>query len=472
MIGETARGRLGAVTKSALLLAALLLVPAPPADPPAKLVEAWFKAKKPEDREKARAAIEAAPPLEPGQVKALRDQILAALAKAGRTVPGKGKNEWFDEATQKRKEKELREKEPGFNEKGVWKGLYFADFDGRKGLVLGLHGGGVGAGDAGSAQGAFSGAIGSLGFSALFPEVLRKTERGWTDPPETEQWVMELVKRARVSWGIDPDRVYVTGHSMGGFGAWAFGSIYADAFGGAASFAGAPLVYWVSGKQDVQAEAIVEGYLPNFRNLPLFVFQSLDDPQVKAPANVFACAELKRMREKDPGGWELRYEEVNGLGHGFPKKGPKPGLEWATRRPRNPRPEKIVWQPTREWKDTFYWLRWEEPWLDSLLTATVDRARNAVDLAIESPRSPQPLKIRQEREERIQGISVYLDERLFDLSREVVLVVEGKERYRGRPEPRLATLLRSCEEREDPGYAFALEARVGPPPPEPPKGPR
>jgi pimeloyl-ACP methyl ester carboxylesterase len=275
---------------------------------------------------------------------------------------------------------------------------------------------------------------------------------------------MEMVKRARVGWGLDPNRVYVTGHSMGGYGTWTFGSIYADVFAGGAAFAGAPTVYWVSGKKDKLAEGVVEGYLPNLYRLPLFVFQSLDDPQVPAAANVYACGELKKLHEQDPAGWEFLYEEVNGLGHGFPKKGPKPGLEWATKHVRDPRPAKIVWQPTREWKDTFYWLRWERPWRGALLTAAADRARNAVDLTVERPRSGDAVRTEKERAEAVQRISVYLDERLLDPAKEVLLTVDGKERFRGAVQPRLETLLRSCEEREDPEYAFALEARVGPPP--------
>jgi len=56
---------------------------------------------------------------------------------------------------------------------------------------------------------------------------------------------------------------------------------------------------------------------------------------------------------------------------------------------------------------------------------------------------------------------VYLDDRVLDLSKEVVITVGGKERYRGRPELQLATLLRSAREREDPEYVFAAEARLG-----------
>jgi hypothetical protein len=60
----------------ALRPAALLAAPAPKA-----LVDAWLKARKPEEREKAWAAIEAAPPLDLREVPALREQVLAGLAR-------------------------------------------------------------------------------------------------------------------------------------------------------------------------------------------------------------------------------------------------------------------------------------------------------------------------------------------------------------------------------------------------------
>jgi hypothetical protein len=54
---------------------------------------------------------------------------------------------------------------------------------------------------------------------------------------------------------------------------------------------------------------------------------------------------------------------------------------------------------------------------------------------------------------------------VLDLGKEIVITVDGKERYRGIPALRLATLVRSAEEREDPEYVFAAEARMGAPPP-------
>ena len=141
---------------------------------PKRLVDDYFKAKKDADREKAWAAIQAAAPLAPGEVEALADAVLAHLRKKGRKIK-KGREEWFDE------------------DKDGWKGRYITSGKGKKGLALGLHGGGAGAGDANQAASSFSGAIGSLGYRGVYPEVLKKTEYGWTDPPETERWVMELM---------------------------------------------------------------------------------------------------------------------------------------------------------------------------------------------------------------------------------------------------------------------------------------
>ena len=170
--------------------------------------------------------------------------------------------------------------------------------------------------------------------------------------------------------------------------------------------------------------------------------------------------------ESDPAGWKFVYEEVNGRGHAFPEKGPKPGLEWMASHERDPRPVKIRWQPTREWKKRFYWIRWEEPWLRSELVAVLDRDANRIDITVERPRSAAPQRKEEEREGHVRSIKVSLDDRLVDMTKEVVVTIDGVERFRGVPELSLATLIRTAEEREDPEYVFAFEAEMGPPPAE------
>lgn len=402
---------------------------------PDKLVKTYLKAKNDEAREKAWAAIEAAEPLDDAQVEKLAKSTLEQLWKQGRKL-GSGRDEWFDQ------------KEDGYQ------GLYATSGKGKEGVILALHGGGAGSADMGNAVSGFQGAISSLKMRGIYPQALVATEYGWTDPIDTEKWVLELLKAARRTWGLDSNRVYVTGHSMGGYGTWTYGAIHADVFAAGAAFAGAPTVYWKPGAKDVEAQAVQDGYLPSLYNLPLFVYQSLDDVQVKPAANIRACADLAALHATDENGWRFVYEEVDGRGHAFPDGGAKPGLEWATAHERNPRPEKIVWQPVRDWKKTFYWLRWNRPWLGSVLTATVDREANTIRIEIEPPHGVMGERAEKERAEHVASLSVYVDDRLVDLDREVVLVVAGEERYRGIPQPSLAELVRTAEEREDPEYVF------------------
>ena len=88
-------------------------------------------------------------------------------------------------------------------------------------------------------------------------------------------------------------------------------------------------------------------------------------------------------------------------------------------------------------------------------------ARATVVVAV-AALAPSPAAVAEppkaERGARIAAMSVYLDERLVDLSREVLVTVDGKERFKGVPALSLVTLVRSGEEREDPEYAFAAEA--------------
>ena len=297
----------------------------------------------------------------------------------------------------------------------------------------------------------------------VYPEVLRKTEYGWTDPVDTERFVLELVRAARRTWDVDPDRVYVTGHSMGGYGTWTYGAVHADLFAAGAAFAGAPSVYWVRGKKDVEAEAVIEGILPNLRNLPLFVYQSLDDRNVAPAANVFAAKRLAELHGADETGWRHVYEEVGGRGHGFPEKGPGPGLEWMVSHERDARPHVVRWQPVRDWKTTFYWVRWQRPWIGSVLEARVDSEANSITVTVEKPRTVKSKEAEARREEHVCTLSFLLDG-LLDVSREAVVLVDGVERFRGRVPARLETLARTAQEREDPQYVFAHEAAVGPAP--------
>jgi dienelactone hydrolase len=310
-----------------------------------------------------------------------------------------------------------------------------------KGLLIGMHGGGVGSGDASSSFEAYGSAAGKVDWVAIFPEVLEKTERGWTDAG-TEEWILELVERGRRTFGVDADRVYFAGHSMGGFGSWTLGAHHADRVAALAPAAGAPTPLIRPGSDEITG--IDWGVVPSLRNVPMCVYQSLDDPRVPPDANQAAVLEVERAKERWGGYEDFTYWEVDGRGHGYPPGGTQAHLERIEDFEREPRPAKLVWQPVLEWKHQFYWLRWRDIEPGVIVTAEFDAKANAFDVTMDTPR---------------EGLELLVDGELVDFDREVVVRFAGEEVWRGVPEPRLEVLIETSAA-GDPGRQYSAKIPV------------
>jgi poly(3-hydroxybutyrate) depolymerase len=369
------------------------------------------------------ARLELLPPLNARDVADWKKKILKEQQKGPKLEKG-GRN-WFQED---KKTKERR-------------GLYIVGGEtGRpKGLLIGLHGGGAGSGDAGSSDSMYSAAANKLGWVSICPEVLEKTEHGWTDSG-TEEFVIDLVDCALRTWKIDPDKVFMAGHSMGGYGTWTLGAHHADRFAGLAPSAGAPTP--LLGQGGV-ITGVIEGVIPSLRNVRIVIFQSTDDPRVPPGPNRKAV-ELLREAQKERGGYDFEYWEVGDKGHGLPDGGARALLEKIADQTRNPVPERVTWQPVVRWKRQFYWLWWDNPFTRAIVVADLDKAANKITMTCDNPRS---------------GLAVLVDERIVDMQKEVTVVLNGNEVFRGVPKPTLPVLL-STGTRNDPDLMFSARIRV------------
>ena len=103
--------------------------------------------------------------------------------------------------------------------------------------------------------------------------------------------VLELMKR---DYKIDSNRIYVAGHSMGGFGAWYLGSRYTDMWAALGTFAGGG----------------TEATLAQMKNLPQFVVHGDADATVSVQRSRAMVAEIKKL------GIVHQYIEVPGGTHG------------------------------------------------------------------------------------------------------------------------------------------------------------
>jgi dienelactone hydrolase len=204
---------------------------------------------------------------------------------------------------------------------------------------------------------------------------------------------LEVLDNAMASYPIDPDRVYLTGHSMGGHGVWHVGLAHPDRFAAMGPGAGwtsfGLYVPWFLQRSSIFAEpaqlevrdaALREdqplGFVENAANVPVFIFQGgADDNVPPTHARMF----VSRL---DDLGYTYRYKEIPGKGHWWGIDSLEtscvddPDLwEFFQGLRRDPCPSHVVFKTTNLAKSNHaYWLsinRQEVPFRESRIEATV-----------------------------------------------------------------------------------------------------
>ena len=166
-------------------------------------------------------------------------------------------------------------------------------------LVIGLHGGGPGGrdptlvtGKGEEAMNFYSGLAEARGWIVACPSALRA---GWSHPMN-EPLMDGLLEELGMLYNVDETRIYLVGHSMGGFGAWHWGPKRAEVWAACAPCAGG------GGPNGIDS-----------KGLPVYVFHGTDDNIVGCGSDRSAAKSLQSSKSAD-----FVYTEITGVGHGFP----------------------------------------------------------------------------------------------------------------------------------------------------------
>ncbi len=301
-------------------------------------------------------------------------------------------------------------------------------------LLIGLHGGGEGVGEGSECEQKFQPAA-AKGCIVVFPTVLKKDATAWNTERE-ERHVIELIEAVKRTTAVDTNRIYLVGHSMGGFGTWSIGGHYADILAGLGPCAGG--VFVVLGGDKPRA---APGVLPNLHNTPVYFYHSTDDAQVPPKADQIAAEVLGALQKEHPGGYKHTYVEYTDIGHGVPAKGMGPLLDYILEFKRDPYPKKIVFEPARSYKRLFAWVEVPAKSAIRKIVAEYDRKKNEIAVTTEGAET---------------GFAVYLNTvKMIDQKKEVLILVNGKERYRGFVQHSAFAILRSAGEFRDPERVFS-----------------
>ncbi len=139
---------------------------------------------------------------------------------------------------------------------------------------------------------------------------------------------LEVLDKVKHAFSIDTNRVYLTGHSMGGHGTWHIALAHPDLFAAAAPLAGWTCfqlyIPWFLQKSYTFAEpeqiairemSLREDFVPNFvenaLNLPIFISQGGNDDNVPPVHSRLFASLLDKL------GYQYYYQEVPHKGHWF-----------------------------------------------------------------------------------------------------------------------------------------------------------
>ncbi len=213
----------------------------------------------------------------------------------------------------------------------------------RYALYLSLHGAGVEA--IGQAQSYRAKADAYV----VCPTNRRRFGFDWQDWGRTD--ALEALSFALARYPIDPDRVYLTGHSMGGHGTWYLGTLHADLFAAIAPSAGWASFFTYGGGLPTsfgrdpdlapfawtQAENDTMAFVRNLVRTPIYVLHGEKDDNVPAAQARLFLAALAPFHA------DHVYHEQPGAGHWWGSECVDwPALfDFCRRHVRNPRPSEV-----------------------------------------------------------------------------------------------------------------------------------
>jgi S-formylglutathione hydrolase FrmB len=282
---------------------------------------------------------------------------------------------------------------------------------------------------------------------------------------DADQYLADVIEECKSRFNIDPDRVFLLGHSMGGFGAFHHVQRTPDRF--AAVIAN-------SGSWD-------RAYWPVIRGTPLCIVQGVHDAR---PGVRWHYTDIAYGRWTDKlltaDGIEHTYLEHNGY-HGISNGRPLIAkyLEAAKDLRRDPYfPHIVLASPVGYGSSYCFpiehnrWLTLNEATKGDLVYDEMrvhsdgsfsewtleHRTRTHPGSAIEAiNRGDNLIEVSTQN---VAKLTVWLHPRMIDVAKPVAIVVNGKTRFNGTLTPSLVTALESFERRRDWGLVYPMKVEI------------
>ena len=250
----------------------------------------------------------------------------------------------------------------------------------------------------------------------------------WNNEPN-DSLVAAMIDEAVRHYPVDTNRIYLIGCSMGGWAGWSIGPIFADRFAGIVSASGGAYV--------------TDNPFPmiNLYHVPMYVHHGGEEnPKWSRgePSPKLAIDLMTKWKKEHGGGFDVTVVNKNGQGHCLSSDGERDAMmKWLSKSTRDPYPKKIIWQLDDFSRPYFYWLKLDKPKKGPMFTA--EAKDNRIEIKAKNYKS---------------GLTVFVNDKLVDMSKPVTVVIDGKQKFSAMVEPSLAVLVETLEARKDLEMAF------------------
>jgi pimeloyl-ACP methyl ester carboxylesterase len=264
-----------------------------------------------------------------------------------------------------------------------------------------------------------------------------------------EELVLATIRDLQRRYHVDPDRIFLTGMSNGGIGAWLIGMHHAPLFAGVAPMA--------SG-----LDRVLMPFLANLRNTPAYMIHGEKDQVMPVELSRSISRELTALGYAHVYREHQREHPMAG-GHYFPREELPDLVAWFNSRRRDPLPAKLTMVRDASHFQAFNWLRPESTdpiaaFSDDLIDKSDDRITRLeyakLDAAIVAPNRIEV------RAERVRRYSVFLNAQLIDLGKPLTVSTNGQVSFEGKVTPSLEILLRQARLRQDPHQLFSVHLTI------------
>ena len=271
-----------------------------------------------------------------------------------------------------------------------------------------------------------------------------------------EELVLATIREVQARYHVDANRIFLTGMSNGGIGAWLIGMHHAPVFAGIAPMA--------SG-----LDQVLMPFLGNLRQTPIYMIHGVKDQVMPV--------DLSRSiaRELDTLGYPYVYREHErehpmAGGHYFPKEELPDLLAWFNSHRREPLPTRLTVVRDGSHFQPFNWVRLDSTdpiaaFSEDLVDKRDERIKHRVYAKLDA--SVQEGNRIEVRTHHVRRYSLFLNGSLIDPVKPLTVITNGQVSFTGIVTPSLETLLRQARLRQDPQRLFPIHLSISVPTPDP-----